>query len=71
VIEVHNAQHAAQLLSQFQQEMQQGDRIRTAGNSNAQALSGAKQIGVAEQSQEPLGELISPGHSFSLRSFLR
>ena len=51
--------------------MQQSDGIRAAGDSNAQALSGAKQIGPAEEGQEPLGELSSPRHSFSLPCFLR
>jgi hypothetical protein len=51
--------------------MQQGDGIRAAGDSNAQALSGAQQIGPAEEGYEPLGELSSPRHGFSLPCFLR
>jgi hypothetical protein len=51
--------------------MQQGHGIRATGDSDAQALSGAKPIGPAEYGQEPLGELISPRHGFSLRRFPR
>jgi len=70
VIEVHHAQDAAQPLPQFQEQMQQGDGIRAAGNSNAQALSGAEQINLFEEDQKPLGELISPGRTVLMRCSL-
>jgi len=67
VIEVHDAQHAAQFLPQFQEQMQQSDGIRAPRNGNAQALARAQQTGALQEQQQALGEMVSPGLSLPMR----
>jgi len=67
VIEVHDAQDAAQFLPQFQEQTEQSDGIRAAGDSNAQALTWAQQIAALQEDQEALREIASPGLSLPMR----
>jgi hypothetical protein len=78
VIDVNDREHDAELFAHLKQKAQKRNRIRAAGNGNAEAIAGMKQLRIANVMAEFLRQfvhehIVQPGpmwrgHSLRLRS---